>query len=112
MRFITVKVTRDTINSHAGDVAPWELPILDFVHGEGNVQRTGETFTNAPFPEVGEEFNRLITRYGMDNETGIAYTNQVYGQSRVGVKALGDEIEKERAAERARGQAEADPLAA
>jgi hypothetical protein len=112
MRFITVKVTRDTNSSHAGDVAPWELPILDFMHGEGNVQRVGETFTSTELPEAAEEFNRLVTRYGMDNETGIANTAQVYGQARVGVKALGDEIEKERVSERAREKAEADALAA
>lgn len=97
MRFITVKVTRDTNHSQTDTVNPWEVPILELVHDSGNVVPQGEVdIAERELPDAVDEFQRLKTRYGKDVETGLFIVEAVYGQSRAGLTALKAEIEKER----------------
>lgn len=96
MRFITVKITRDTNHSHVDEVAPWEIPILELVHNPGNVVQQGEkTYPERDFPAAQEEYDRLQSRYNADVKLG-PYVAQVYGPQPAGVRALEAEIQKER----------------
>lgn len=110
MRFITAKITRDTNNSHSGEFAPWEIPILQLIHDPGNVTETGERQVDVEAPTPNEEWDRLEKRYGTDVETRVSYLASVYGQGQLGLKALTAAIEKERVD--SRELAGADPLAA
>ena len=119
MRYVQVKVKRDPHTSYVRDVPEWEIPILEFIFEEGNVERL-ENYTDVdtPWPAPKQEFERLCGVYGKDTESGIPFAASVYGQAGVGVRALGREIEAarqaadaakpRRAASRSRRTAEVD----
>lgn len=103
MRHETVKVKRDGNTMNHLSVAPWEVPILDYLYDEGNVTRTGQ-FINLPdreYPDPAEEIARLSKVYGSDPETKEVHAVAVYGTARVGVKALAAAIDEARTEEAA-----------
>lgn len=111
MRFVTAKVQRDTNHSHSADYAPWEIPILQFVHDEGNVTVTGEVVVvGRALPDPSDEMARLVTRYGKSEGGKTPIVMEVFGAGQGGLNALTALIEKERV--NSRETAGADPLAA
>jgi hypothetical protein len=104
MRYERVMIKRDTQTTHNRAVPPWEIPILEMIFGEGNVEQTGvfeEVFDTQgdekvprDYPEAAEEYDRLVSRYKKDPETKIEIVAEVYGQSRKGIKALAEAIEE------------------
>jgi hypothetical protein len=106
MRYERVMIKRDTQTTHNRACCPWEIPILEMIFGEGNVEPTGifeEVFDTAngetyprDYPEPAEEYDRLVSRYKKDPETKIELVAEVYGQSRKGIKALAEAIEEAR----------------
>jgi hypothetical protein len=100
MRHEKIKITRDAQTVHNLSVAPWEVPVLEVIFGEGNVTLQGE-FVPAPggYPDPGQEMTRLQKVYGADAETGEHHVATVYGKARSGVKALGDAIAQAKADE-------------
>lgn len=111
MRFVTAEVKRDTNHSHSADYAPWEIPILQFIHEEGNVLVTGETVVaDRELPDPTDEMARLVTRYGKSEGGKTPIVLEVYGAGQAGFAALTAAIEKERV--NSRETAGADPLAA
>jgi hypothetical protein len=96
MRYERVKVTRDTNTVHNREVPPWEVPVLEYLFEEGNVVRTGEYVTPTPgklinqgeYPDARTELKRLIDAYKGDPKSGIPYAISVYGNGRVGERAL------------------------
>lgn len=89
MRYVAVKVTRDTNTVYNRLVPEWEVPVLEFIFEEGNVTREERFARNAdPYPEVNAEFDRLVRAYGADVQTGVPYVASVYGQAARGVKML------------------------
>lgn len=103
MRYVRVKIRRDTQTSYNRLVPPWEVPILEFIFEEGNVEvLDNENSTSAVYPvSAAEEFGRLAKAYGEDTETGIAHVASVYGTAGRGVKALKEAIDEARKAETA-----------
>jgi Zn-dependent M32 family carboxypeptidase len=99
-------IKRDTQTTHNRAVPPWEIPILEMIFGEGNVEQTGifeEVVNTGPngeeprdYPEATEEYDRLVQRYKKDPETKLEIVAEVYGQSRKGIKALAEAIEEAR----------------
>lgn len=115
MRFINVTVTRDTNHSTANSYAPWELPLLEYLYDTGNIEVTGEfVVADRELPEVNDEFARLASRYGKNNETGVPHVEEVFGRGQQGIRALAVLIDKELVApkKRAGNKAGADELAA
>jgi hypothetical protein len=103
MRHETVKVKRDGNTMNHISVAPWEVPILDYLYDEGNVTRVG-TFVDLPdreYPDPAQEMERLSKVYGSDPETKEVHAVAVYGSARAGVKALKVAIDEARAEEAA-----------
>jgi hypothetical protein len=107
MRYERVKVRRDTQTTHNRAVPPWEIPLLEFIFEEGNVEPLGEfeEVADHDYPEPAEEYDRLSARYKKDSETKMDVVRAVFGQGRLGIKALAKAIEEAR---RAEGDAEVE----
>ena len=100
MRYVRVLVTRDTQTKHNSLVAPWEVPVLEYIFEDGNVVTTDEFESNGrEYPNAGEEFGRLIKAYGSDPKSGIPHAVSVFGEGRIGMKALTDAIAEAKAAD-------------
>ena len=95
MRYERVKVKRDLNTVHNHTVAPWEIPILEFIFEDGNVERL-EEFTEGArkYPKAQDEFQRLSKAYGSDPQSGVAYVASVYGNAGTGVKNLRKAIDE------------------
>jgi hypothetical protein len=94
MRMAQLRVQRSELSTHTEIMFPWEAPILQHIHGALSVKEIGESFEPFEVPDAQGEFDRLASRYGQDNESGIPYVVQVYGQGRIGLEALRQEINK------------------
>lgn len=121
MRYERIKVKRDDYTTYNKPVFPWEVPVLEYMFGEGNVERLNEFETSdAPYPDAREEFFRLEKAYGSDPDTHISFACSVYGQAATGINALRRAITEAKAAEhttkskrrRAKLEFSADPLMA
>ena len=89
MRYERLKVKRDNNTVHNIAVAPWEVPLLEFVFEEGNVEQL-EVFEEVAreYPTAAKELERLIKAYGSDPKSGVPYANSTYGNARAGVRTL------------------------
>lgn len=102
MRYVRVKVRRDTQTTNSSLVPPWEVPILESMFEEGNVETLDFESSANPYPsDVAEEFGRLAKAYGEDPDTGVAHVANVFGSAGRGVKALAEAINEAREAEEA-----------
>jgi hypothetical protein len=98
MRHEKVIIKRDTNTVHNKTIAPWEIPILEYLFDEGNVIRTGEYVqADVDYPPAAEEMTRLMKAYGADSKTDIPHAVTVFGAARVGVRALAKAIDAARA---------------
>jgi len=99
MRFQRVKVVRDTNTVYNRPVGEWEIPVLEFVFGDGNVQKLNEhvDVADQEYPDAASEFDRLTRAYGEDPQTGTPYVALVYGNARIGVAALKRAIDSAKA---------------
>lgn len=89
MRYERVKIKRDDYTVYNRPVLPWEVAILEFTFGEGNVERMNVFVDNTTeYPDAKDEFHRLIGTYGSDPESGIPYVSSVYGNASAGVNHL------------------------
>src|ERR1700675_2336828 len=102
MRYERVKVKRDTNTVHNRAVAPWEIPVLEFLFEDGNVERTGQFEEVAgEYPGAANELDRLVRCYGSDPKSGVPYANSVYGNARAGERSLAKLIEDARSEDEA-----------
>ena len=94
MRHERVIIKRDNHTVHNTTMAPWEIPVVEYLFDEGNVTRTGE-FVKADqdYPDPAQEMVRLMKAYGADVKTDIPFAVTVYGAARTGVRALAKAIE-------------------
>jgi hypothetical protein len=82
-------IKRDTNTVHNRAVAPWEIPILEFLFEDGNIERTGVFEEVAgEYPAAAKELDRLVRCYGADPKSGVPYANAVYGNARAGERSL------------------------
>lgn len=70
MRFLKLQVVKSALSQPIVEVVPWELPILQLIHGEGQVIQVGEVEVAREYPDPASEFNRLNARYGSISEGG------------------------------------------
>ena len=106
MRHEKVTIKRDNHTVHNKTMAPWEIPVVEYLFDEGNVIRTGE-FVEADqdYPDAAQEMHRLTKAYGTDVKTDIPHVVTVYGAARAGVRALAKAIEAAREEEDEEGAA-------
>jgi hypothetical protein len=108
MRYERVKVKRDLQTMHNKAVPPWEIPVLEFIFEDGNVERLGIfEEVDRDYPNANVEFARLAKAYGSDPKSGVDHVASVYGNAGAGVRALRKEIDAAR-----QDDAEADEQAA
>lgn len=106
MRYERVKVTRDTNTVHNVSVAPWEIPLIEFIFDEGNVVRTDEfNEVEREYPTAAKELDRLVRAYGADPKSGVPYANSVYGNARAGERVLAKMIDEAKASDAAEEKA-------
>ena len=104
MRYVRVKVKRDINTVHNSLVSPWEVPVLDYIFEDGNVEELDEHEENASeYPDAAAEFGRLVKVYGADSTNGIPYAVSAYGDGRTGVKALKAAIDEAKKADTSAG---------
>lgn len=95
MRHERVKIRRDERTVVSRALPPWEIPILEFLFGDGNVERSDEFVqTEHDYPDVHMEFERLEGAYGSDPASDIPLVASIYGQKSVGRKNLAKAIEE------------------
>jgi len=74
------------------EVAAWESPILQAVHGE-NVTFVSEEVLDREAPGAEDEFVRLAERYKGETEESPPFITMVYGQFGPGIASLQKAIE-------------------
>lgn len=94
LRYAQVRVARDpTAATIVRDVAEWELPVLEEVFGEGNVQKLGERLIQRDAPDADAEYERLVGCYKQPpGEAAVPYVETVYGSGSRGKKAIAKAI--------------------
>lgn len=102
MRYERVKVKRDELTVHNRAVPPWEVPVLEFLFDDGNVERLG-VFEEVvgEYPTAARELDRLVRCYGADPKSGVPYANSVYGNARAGERSLAKLIDDAKAEDKA-----------
>lgn len=95
LRYAQVRVARDpTAATIVRDVAEWELPVLEEVFGEGNVQQLGERLIKREAPDPVAEYARLEGCYKQPpGEAAVPYVETVYGSGARGKRAIAKAIE-------------------
>jgi len=101
MRYERVKVKRDTNTVHNRAVPIWEIPMLEWVFDEGNIERLGVHEEVArEYPDAVNELQRLVEVYGSDPKSGVPHANSVYGNARAGIRTLQKMIDDAKAEDR------------
>lgn len=103
MRYERIKVKRDDYTTYNREFLPWEVPVLEFTFGDGNVEHTGVFVdTKEDYPDAREEMFRLEKVYGSDRKTDVPHVMSVYGQATLGISRLRQAIEEAKKAARVR----------
>lgn len=91
MRRIFVRVTLSELASQVNAYPPWELPILDLVHG-GQLRQLGTMHDDEPVPSPEAEYIRLERRFGRvkDDPSGRSRVSQAYGEGALGIARLAE----------------------
>lgn len=102
MKMSVVQVKKSELQSQKLVVPPWEVPVLQAVHGSDFVTEVGTESQERDAPDATEEYKRLERRYGTDRENGgLSFVAQVYGQHGAGVSKLKREIDAARETKKA-----------
>lgn len=93
IRYFRCLVVRDAMMKIPRQGPAWELPILEAIYGEGNLEDVEEFETDAPEPLPPEdELARLGKAYGRekreDGSAGDSWATIAYGRGAVGSKNL------------------------
>jgi hypothetical protein len=102
MQYVVAKIKRDTNTVHHKSVPMWEIPLLEFVFEDGNVELTDELedVPGMEYPDPAFEFDRLTRAYGSDSKSGVPHVVSIYGNANAGVRALAKAMAEAKAAER------------
>jgi len=112
MRYERVKVKRDTNTVHNHAVAPWEIPVLEFLFEAGNIEPLDEFVAiEGEYPDATAELDRLAKVYGADAKSGIPHAFSVFGSGRKGVRELQKLIDDAKANDES-AQTKATPIPA
>lgn len=101
MRRLNVRLTRSENESAQLAIPAWEIPVLQAVHGPEKVEvdEDSETFDELPYPNAGQEFDRLSRRYKEDIQSGVLFVAAIYGQPPLGLNKLAEAIAAEKSKE-------------
>lgn len=89
----SVTIHKDKVTKPSKEIWAWELPILEEKFPGGLVAVNEDLVVEREsLPDAAEEFSRLGTLYGTEQETGQAYIHLAYGRGKAGITALGKAI--------------------
>lgn len=112
LKFMKVEIRRNESHTLPLEVAAWEVPILQAVHGD--VEVIEEKLVDREAPDAADEFARLANRYGQvrneDGGKGIPYVASVYGNFGPGTATLARAIKAAVVETVTREQAQIDDL--
>jgi hypothetical protein len=95
MRYAVVQIARSEAFKSARDFRPWEVPILEQIHG-ASVAVVGEKdVPKIDWPSAAEEYDRLAQRYGKPEGSEQPYVAIVYGVGLSGLQRAIDEAQAE-----------------
>jgi len=101
MKYVSVQLIRSETESVQRDMPPWEVAVLQMVHGPEKVKVVGEKdVPDQDYPDAYQEFDRLSQRYGADTKSDVYFVAAVYGQPPFGVTKLAEEIERAKKADK------------
>ena len=110
MRQVNVNITRNELTALRRNVAPWEVPFLQAIHGPQNIEVRGEVDNDKPYPtSAASEYARLEQVYGSVEGNEKSYAAELFGVGQAGHMALGDIIRRAIAAHRAKPVPTAPP---
>lgn len=96
MRHIKAEVRRSELSTVSVSVLPWDIPVLENLHGVENVVVHGEEDRPHPYDGPGAEYQRLENAYGKDTETGQTWVAQTYGAGGIGTAKLAQFIDEQK----------------
>ena len=88
MRLVEVRVERDERLAVPTSIPPWELPILEAIHGAEKVVEIRRWSDGRRYPSPQGEYERLVKRYGVHVESDTAWAIRVYGEGQKAVRDL------------------------
>lgn len=80
IRRVKVKIMRDQLCQVSRDVGEHEVAVLQAVHGDASVEVVGDADSTMSVEDVGTEYLRLVSRYGVDNERKQSFAEIAYGR--------------------------------
>lgn len=96
MRYVIVEVTRSEASARVSEFRPWEVPILQQIHGEPLVQVLGEKdYDKIPYPDPQVEIERLESRYKNPEGSNQSYVAMVFGLGVTGLARAIKDAERE-----------------
>lgn len=95
-RHIKAEIRRSELSTIAVKVLPWDIPVLEFLHGVENVIVHGEVEAEANIDGAKQEYDRMEQAYGKDTETGTTYVSQVYGNGGIGIAKLSQFMDEQK----------------
>lgn len=112
MQLVEVRVERDERLAIPTSVAPWEVPILQTVHGPEKIIEVRKHFDGRGYPDPSIEFDRLVRRYGQHVESETPWAVKVYGEPPRSIRELSAAMAEARVEEKALRQEEREKRAA
>jgi hypothetical protein len=87
IKYVVVKVRMSEVTTRQVAVPPWEVPILQAIHGD-SVEVVDETVVDRELPDARDEYKRLADRYSRQKDENQSAVAQVYGLFEQGISKL------------------------
>lgn len=88
IKFKVLRIAATEHTKHRVEVAAWEVPVLEALHGGENIEEVDGFTVDRDAPDAAEEFQRLAARYKKGDGMEVPYVASVYGNHTVGINAL------------------------
>lgn len=85
---LQIIIDRGIATKVSKEIWPWELPVYEAKFGDGACVETGTRDCECVLPDAGEEFARLHTALGVDEDTKQNFADLAYGRGKQGVNSL------------------------
>ena len=89
---LLVIIDRGITEKISKEIWPWELPVYVEKFGEGKCVVTGERVQETELPDPEEEFARLHSVFGVEEQTKQHYADMAFGRGKAGIIELGKAI--------------------
>lgn len=101
MQYIQIQVLRNETATMTSYVAPWEIPVLESLHGEHLSVGEPKDFPKREWPDdPRSEMQRMMKLYGKrgSGDDALSHAERAYGAGNGGLKALAKAMAEAKAA--------------